>query len=151
MGDEIRVTTLKPSHASLGLIFNYLSKRKPFADHTAGSLAAAIRVQLETQNHLLALKDDVIVGYAGWVDVTKENADGWLKGESQLVQVASGKTEVAALTIFVADLKEVTPKLIRGARDLNPGIKVVFRRGYEQTGKVAKKKGVGNVVFSSKR
>jgi hypothetical protein len=99
----------------------------------------------------LALKGDVIVGYAGWVDVTKENADGWLKGESQLVQVASGKTEVAALTIFVADFKEVTPKLIRGARDLNPNIKVVFRRGYEQTGKIAKKQGVGNVVSPSKQ
>jgi hypothetical protein len=149
MADEIRLTTLKPSHAGLGLVFNYLSKRKPFADHTAGALAAAIRVQLETQNNLLALQGEVIVGYAGWMDVTKENADSWLKGESQLVQVASGKTEVAALTIFVADLSGVTPKLIRGARDLNPNISVVFRRGYEQSDKAAKKQSVGNIAPSS--
>jgi hypothetical protein len=43
-------------------------------DDMAGALAAAIWVQLEIPNNLLALQGDVIVGYSGRVGVTKELA-----------------------------------------------------------------------------
>jgi hypothetical protein len=55
--------------------------------------------------------------------------------------VAEERTEIAKLTIFVADLKEATPNLIRGARNLNPKLRVAFCRVYEQSDKVAKKAG----------
>lgn len=144
MDQTIKLTALNVSHASLGVIISYLSKRKPFADHSVGTLAVAIRVQLETRNHLIALKDDIIVGYAGWMRVTDENAARWLRKEASLVQVNGPEATTAALTIFVADLKAVTPMLIRGARELNQDVRVVFHRGYELTGKPAKKQTVVN-------
>ncbi|MDF1775316.1 MAG: hypothetical protein P1V13_04760 [Rhizobiaceae bacterium] len=148
MSDTITVTTLKASHASLGVILSYLSKREPFSSYSVGALAGAIRLQLETGNHLVALKNEMVVGYAGWMHVTTENAENWLNGDAQLVQTSATQTQAAALTIVVADLKQATPMLIRGARDLNQGVRVVFRRGYETTGKVAKKQSVLNYCGS---
>ncbi len=141
---SIKITPLKPSQASLGVILNFLSKSEPFASHSLKAIAGAVRVQLETANHLVALDRETIVGYAGWMRVTSENADQWLKKEAQLVQAQAAQADAAALTMVVSGEKSVTRMLIRGARDRNKGVRVVFRRDYETSGKQTKRQSVLN-------
>ncbi|MEL7181327.1 MAG: hypothetical protein AAFN63_15980 [Pseudomonadota bacterium] len=140
----IKITSLKPSQASLGVILNFLSKSEPFASHSLKAIAGAVRVQLETANHLVALDGETIVGYAGWMRVTSENAESWLKKEAQLVQAHVSDADAAALTMVVSGEKSVTRMLIRSARDRNKGVRVVFRRDYETSGKQTKRQSVLN-------
>ena len=140
----IKITSLKPSQASLGVILNFLSKSEPFASHSLKAIAGAVRVQLETANHLVALDGETIVGYAGWMRVTSENAERWLKKEAQLVQAQAAEADAGALTMVVSGDQSVTRKLIRGARDRNKGVRVVFRRDYESNGKATKRQSVLN-------
>lgn len=145
---KIKVTPLKPSLASFGVILNFLSKSEPFASHPLKTIAGAVRVQLETANHLVALNGETVVGYAGWMRVTSENATHWLDGHAPLVQSSGPDADAAALTMVVSDQNAVTRLLMRGARDRNKGVRVVFRRDYETSQKPAKKQSVLNVLIS---
>ncbi len=143
---SIKITSLKPSQASLGVILNFLSRSEPFASHSLRAIAGAVRVQLETANHLVALDGEAIVGYAGWMRVTSQNAENWLKGQAQLVQAKGPEADAAALTMVVSGEKSVTRMLIRGARDCNKGVRVVFRRDYDTRRKLTKRQTVLNVA-----
>ena len=148
---KVKITALKPSLASLGVILNFLSKSEPFASHSLKAIAGAVRVQLETANHLVALDGETIVGYAGWMRVTSQNAENWLNGQAQLVQAKAPKADAAALTMVVSSDNSVTRLLIRGARDCNKGVRVVFRRDYDAIQKQTKRQTVLNIVQTDSR
>jgi hypothetical protein len=148
---KVKITALKPSLASLGVILNFLSKSEPFASHSLKAIAGAVRVQLETANHLVALDGETIVGYAGWMRVTSQNAENWLNGQGQLVQAKPPKADAAALTMVVSSDNSVTRLLIRGARDRNKGVRVVFRRDYDAIQKQTKRQTVLNIVQTDSR
>ena len=71
-------------------------------------------------------------------------AERWLKKEAQLVQAQAAEADAGALTMVVSGDQSVTRKLIRGARDRNKGVRVVFRRDYESNGKATKRQSVLN-------
>lgn len=139
-----KIVSLAPSVEAFGLTMDYLSRYGPFADYSVRSLAVAVRTQLQCRQNLAAIKGDEIVGYVGWLITNKICARHWLEHDEPLIQEINPLSKAAALTIVVSGSSSVTRRLIRGARELNKGVRVYFKRDYPGEGKHPKKASVLN-------
>jgi hypothetical protein len=74
-----------------------------------------------------------MIGYCGWVLITKEIGDQWFRGEVGpygLPAAPADQADAGALTIVrIVEPKLVLP-LMRECRKLNPGKRVYIRRDY---------------------
>lgn len=139
-----KIVSLAPSVEAFGLAMDYLSRHSPFADYSVRSLAVAVRTQLQCRQNLAAINGDEIVGYIGWLITNETCARQWLEHDGPLMQEGNPLSRAAALTIVVSGSSDVTRRLIRGARELNKGVRVYFKRDYPGEAKHPKKANVLN-------
>jgi hypothetical protein len=147
MGDAVKIVQLGGSFEAFGVIVDYLSRIQPFSRYDIGNFAMAVRQQLRNGHHLAAMRGMTVVGYAGWLLTSRAIAEEWLQSEGILRPVERHKADAAALTVVTTKERQVLLRLIRGARKLNPGIRVYFKRQYAQGSRGARKASVGNVGF----
>lgn len=145
--EPIKIVQLNSSFDAFGAVMHFLSGISPFRSFELGLLSQVIRTQLHYGQHLAALNGENIIGYAGWLRTTSQEAANWVEGRSILTARFDGNADAAALTVFAVSQPTVTRRLIRGARALNPGAKVFFKRSPESSARRARKATVLN--FSS--
>jgi len=143
------ILQLHGSFEAFGVVFDYLSRTDPFTRFQVGHFASIIRQQLKMGHHLVAMDGKTVAGYVGWILTSKEIGDRWQKDLGKLTPVAEGKADSAALTVVASRDRSMLLRLIRGARTLNPGKRVYFKREYDDAGKSTRKASVGNVVRPS--
>ena len=141
------IMQLHGSFEAFGVVFDYLSRTDPFTRFQVGHFSSIIRQQLKNGCHLVAMEEQIVVGYVGWLLTTKEIGDLWEKNLGKLTPVAEGKSDSAALTVVASRDRSVLLRLIRGARTLNPGKRVYFKREYDSEGKSTRKSSVANVAL----
>jgi hypothetical protein len=141
------IVQLDGSFEAFGVIVDYLSRMQPFARYDIGHFASAVRRQLRSGHHLAAMQGRSLVGYVGWLLTSRTIAEEWLGTGGRLLSVEKSKADAAALTIVAAAERRVLMRLIRGARKLNPGTRVYFKRQYAQASRRARKAAVDNVSF----
>ena len=138
------ITRLEPSFESLGRILTFISQVEPFSAYGLGTTVRAIQDQLVSGEHAAAMAPNgEMVGYAGWVITSSLIAQLWIADKAALRPVER-PGDAAALTIVVSRTRESTTRLIRAAREFNPGVPVFFKRGYEGALKPSKKAAVFN-------
>ncbi len=142
------IMQLHGSFEAFGVVFDYLSRTDPFTRFEVGHFSAIIRQQLKRGYHLVAMEGPTVVGYVGWLLTTREIGDLWQKNLGKLTPVVEEKSNSAALTVVASRDRAVLLRLIRGARALNPGKRVYFKREYEDEGKPTRKASVENVTSS---
>ena len=130
------ILQLHGSFEAFGVVFDYLSRTDPFTRFETGHFATIIRQQLKRGHHLVAMEGQTIVGYVGWLLTTKDIGDLWQQDLGKLKPVAEEKCDAAALTVVSSSDRAVLLRLIRGARTLNPGKRVYFKRQYEGEGRL---------------
>lgn len=140
------ILQLHGSFEAFGVVFDYLSRTDPFTRFQVGHFSSIVRQQLKTGHHLVAMDGKTIVGYVGWMLTKKEIGDRWQNANGKLTPVAEGKADSAALTVVASENRSILLRLIRGARTLNPGKRVYFKREYDDEGKSARKSSVANVT-----
>lgn len=140
--DGVTIRKFKPSYESFGLVVSYLAATEPFSQFRAGSLTRAVRYQLSKGNHVCAYREDRLIGYCGWLHVTSEMGERWLRQDGTLTPVAEADADAAALTIVRVDEPALLLRIIRETRRLNTGRRVFFRRDYD--GGVRKRQTVMN-------
>ncbi|QFR33905.1 hypothetical protein [Ancylobacter sp. TS-1] len=122
---------LKSSYEALGLAIDFLTREAPFDGYRAGFLAAAIKHQLASGCHIAAIRDEKLVGYAGWIRINRASGDAWVKGElAELTAVPQSLYDAVALTVVRAETRDVVTGLIRGCRRAEAGQQVFFKRDY---------------------
>lgn len=141
---DLKIIRLANTFEAFGLVLDYLSRTPPFADFELGSFAGVIRAQLSYENHLAAMSGKLMVGYAGWLHTNAEYAEAWLRGDGILKSLDGRPHDCAALTVFVVSDARATPRLIRGARELNKGVRVYFKRDYDGSTRGPRKASVLN-------
>lgn len=138
-----QIVQLNGTYEAFGMVMDYLCRIAPFADFEARVLADSVTDQLNRGQHLVALRERRVVGYAGWLMTTPEVAQGWLDGTRTLLRKDGPDAIARALTIVSAQERSVVIRLIRGARDVNDkGVRVYFKRGGGTTGRTARKTSV---------
>lgn len=127
--DGLQVMQFNATFEGFGMVMDYLCRQAPFSSFESKTLADALHLQLKDGHHLVAMRHGTVVGYAGWLMTSKAIAEAWVLDKGKLVPHRDA--DVAALTIVAANERAVVTRLIRGARDLNPGMRAYFKRGGE--------------------
>ncbi len=140
------IVGLSPTFQAFGMVIDFLSDSEPFGTFEVSAIAPVIRTQLQDGHNLAAMEGDRMVGYIGWLLTTKAIGEEWAENRAILRPMKAEGSDAAALTIFVSDDKAATARLIRGARELNKGRRVFFKRGYDGQLKHSRKATVLNVT-----
>jgi hypothetical protein len=142
----IRIIQLAGTFEAFGMVVDYLSRTTPFSNFELGAFAGAIRHQLGAGHHFAAMSGTELVGYAGWLLTSDAIARAWVESNGPLVRVPAEQATAAALTTVAVTDPAVTLRLMRGARELNKGKRVYFKRGSEGRGRLPRKASV--LIFS---
>ena len=92
-------------------------------------MTVTLRLQLETQSHLVAGYEDEIVGYLGWIPTTTEIAEAWISDQAPLV-ASTEEVSAIAVTVLVTSHPRYALPLIRRAKAERPGLPVYWKRQY---------------------
>ncbi len=129
---------------SFGTAVDFLARRAPFTTNHVGPFIRAIRRQILKGEHVAAFEGEVLIGYAGWLPTTRAAAQAWLEDGGDLRPAGEG-ADAVALTIVAVDDPRVTLGLMRAAREINPGLRVFFKRSYADASRAARKSAVLNL------
>ena len=140
-----QVTQLKGTFESFGALIDFLSRRQPFARFELAGFVRALQHQLTEGNNVAAVAGTRLVGYCGWLPAMKEAAEAWIDG-GPLTSVDRGTADAVVLTVVAGDDRLVLQSLLRRARDLTPGLRVYFKRQYEEAAKPTRKSSVKNMT-----
>lgn len=146
---ETTVVCLAASYEAFGMVMDFLAESDVFANFELGTLAGVVRRQLRDGNNLAGVCDNQIVGYAGWLHTNESTGEEWMENRAILRPLQAADTDAAALTVVAVSDPKVTPRLIRGARELNKGKRVFFKRGYDGVVRPGRKSNVLNVSADS--
>jgi len=144
-GDTV-IVGLAPSYQAFGMVLDFLAESDPFGMFELSAIAPVIRAQLQAGHNLAALQGERMIGYAGWLLTHEKTGTEWIENRAILRPLAADASDAAALTVFASEDKAVTLRLIRGARELNKGRRVFFKRGYDAQVKTGRKSTVLNVT-----
>jgi hypothetical protein len=150
MPDEASETTiirLAPTFDAFGMVIDFLSGTETFKNFELSSISGPVQRQLTSSCNLAAMNGGRMIGYIGWMYTTREQAEDWVADRAILKPVEKEDATAAALTVFASTDGAATRRLIRGARELEAGIQVYFKRGYDTTLKPARKSTVLNTSF----
>lgn len=123
------ISQLPKNPYSLGLLAHYLSKHPPFDTFEFGPSISTLLHQINNGTHLIASRNDAIVGYIGWLNTTDEIAKDWLENNGNLSHDPSGTS--IAVTIFAADRQEDIMRIMRAAKRAKPGRSVYWKRYFQ--------------------
>jgi len=136
---------MEASFDSLGRILDLLSQAAPFDQYPLVQIARVVRDQLRFgANVAVKNEQDALIGYAGWIHTSLAAGQLWVEDKGPLKVLAPGAHDAVALTIVLSREASATAALIRGARNLNPGVRVYFKRGYDNVLRMPKKISVLN-------
>lgn len=134
----VQIVQMNLTPEALGLVIDFVGRKPPFAGFEAFVLLEALRHQLRDQHHLVALEGMKVVGYAGWMTTNTDIARAWLEDRGPLIRRSGPDAEASVLTIVASANKSITTRLMRGARELNPGRRVYFKRDSNDTDRLRK-------------
>lgn len=143
--DRPEVIGMAPTFEAFGMVMDLLSRSDVFGAFELRNLSGVIRRQLADGHNLAAVRGDDVLGYAGWLHTTEHEGSEWIENRTLLKARKPEDSDAVALTIFASADPAVTPRLIRGARDLNKGKRVFFKRGYESMIRPDRKSNVLNL------
>ncbi|MCG3267363.1 hypothetical protein [Yoonia sp. I 8.24] len=139
------VVSLSSTYEAYGMVMDFLAESDVFGNFELSSIAGVIRTQLRDGHNLAGLRDNTVVGYVGWLHTTVETGTEWMDGRAVLKPLYDENIDAAALTVFATSDTAMTPRLIRGARELNKGKRVFFKRGYDGVVRPGRKNTVLNI------
>ncbi len=122
------VSKLPKSPTSLGLVARFVAFHAPFDKFDFGPVVKSIFLQLDQGTHLIATRNDLIVGYVGWLRTSEAIARNWLESDEALTFVEDGPA--AAVTILAVDSAEDIKRLIRAAKNDEADASVYWKRYY---------------------
>ena len=146
--ENTKVMVFGASYEGLGMVMDYVASRPPFGEFESAQLLSALKQQLRLEHNFVAVSENRVVGYIGWLEIKSEVGEAWQNGTGKLVPAPAGQADAAALTIVVSEATSVTRRLIAGARSKYRGKRVFFKRDYEGDEATAKKNSVLNIPSS---
>ena len=105
---DIEISELPKNPYSFGLIARFLSIHKPFSEFEFGSISKSILFQIQNDSHVVAIKNDQVVGYLGWLRTTEEIARAW-QAELKPLSPAENPTALAVTILAVNDSSFIMP------------------------------------------
>ena len=128
---------------------DFVSRVPPFEGYPAGTLITAVKYQILNGCHVAGFNDETLIGYCGWLQITKAEGEDWMKGNGELRPAPPSESDAVALNIVRIDEQSAVLPLIRACRASEAKKRVFFKRDYVAGGHAAKRSSVMNVEFES--
>ena len=125
-----QIRRFTPSFEALGIVVDFLSRRAPYDELRAGKLVTTIKYQIAQGDHVCGFRGETLVGYCGWLQVTCELGERWLRGQAELQPIPPDRADAVALTLIRVDEPAALRPLIRAGRKLVGSKRVFFGRDY---------------------
>lgn len=120
------ISQLSRTPQALGLVVKFVSAHSPFSSFDFGPTVQTLLMQIETGCHLVAVRNDLICGYLGWMHTQESVARAWVEEGAPLKADSSGDAVVVTI-LTVQDKADIAP-LIRAAREREPNASVYWKR-----------------------
>ena len=142
--DAVELCQIAPTFESLGLVVDLLASSDSFDRYEFGPLIQALSSQISNRHHVCAFRGGRLVGYCGFLPVTRARAALWLDDRAALEMAPHGAADAVALTIVAAREAGVLRPMIRFCRLGFPGTRIFFKRNYAGARRVSRKSTVLN-------
>jgi hypothetical protein len=74
LGPGFHLRRFKPSFEAVGIVADYVSRVPPFEGYAAGTLLTAVKYQILNGCHVAGFDGETLIGYCGWLQITKGKA-----------------------------------------------------------------------------
>jgi hypothetical protein len=74
----------KPSFEAVGVVADFVSRVPPFEGYGAGTLITALKYQILNGCHVAGFDGETLIGYCGWLQITKAEGEDWMQGSGEL-------------------------------------------------------------------
>ncbi len=117
-----------PHDVVISAVLRKLADHPPFRTYSLAVMVNAVMDQLRHGGGLMGLRDGNLVAYAGWIRVSKAEAEAWRAGNSDIPAPDWDNGEAAISTIIIADDPRDLPVLLRGISRACDGVPVYRMR-----------------------
>jgi hypothetical protein len=142
---NLSLRRFKPSFEAVGIVADYVSRVSPFDTFAAGPLLTTLKYQILNGYHVAGFRDETLIGYCGWLQVARREAELWLKEQGELKPAQPERADAVALHIVRIDHPGAVLPLIRACRKSEPGKRVFFKRDYMGQAGATRRSSVMNV------
>jgi hypothetical protein len=149
LGPGFHLRRFNPSFEAVGIVADFVSRVPPFEGYGAGALITALKYQILNGCHVAGFDGETLIGYCGWLQITKAEGEEWMQGNGELRPAPPSESDAVALHIVRIDEQSAVLPLIRACRTLEAKKRVFFKRDYVAGGHAAKRSSVLNVGFES--
>lgn len=140
----VELCQIAPTFESLGLVVDLLASSDSFDRYEFGPLIEALSSQISNRHHVCAFRGGRLVGYCGFLPVTRARAALWLDDRATLEMAPPGAADAVALTVVAAREAGVLRPMIRFCRRGFPDTRIFFKRNYAGAKRVSRKSTVLN-------
>lgn len=123
---ELAITQLGQNPYALGIAARFIAQYHPFAGLEFGPTIQSLIFQISEGTHVIASRNDIMVGYLGWLRVDTRVAEEWQAGVDRLVAKPDG--DAIAVTLLAADFSQDILPMLKAAKRAEPGKSVYWKR-----------------------
>ncbi|HJY16154.1 MAG TPA: hypothetical protein VJ353_00870, partial [Xanthobacteraceae bacterium] len=103
LGPGFHLRRFKPSFEAVGIVADYVSRVPPFEGYAAGTLLTAVKYQILNGCHVAGFDGETLIGYCGWLQITKAEGEEWMQGSGELRSAPPSESDAVALHIVRID------------------------------------------------
>lgn len=109
------------------LLLDYLSVSPPFSGYAMKGIVQSVTAQMTAGTYLVAVSQNRICGYLGWLLTSEVIAQEWVNGSGVLTDVSENPT-AAAVTILVVSDPDLLLPMVRHARAKMGNMPIFWKR-----------------------
>jgi hemolysin-activating ACP:hemolysin acyltransferase len=116
---------------ALGMAVSYLMVEPSFARLSFGHWSKVLTGQINRGHYLFVVEGKRLVGFAGWALTTKDKAEAWLIGRTELAFADSTTGDCMVINAWKSETPEAQRFLVDALRTIHAGGDAVyFKRVY---------------------
>lgn len=129
---RLRLFRPKDPYVALGLTVTHLMVKPAFAKLRFGDWSRILVGQINRGHYCFAIDEkNQIQGFLGWAFTTRDKAEAWVTGRSELSFEDSRQGDCVIINALTVSSSEVGRLMRDAVRSMGPGRLVFFKRHYE--------------------
>jgi len=132
----LRAVRDQNAYAALGRVVSYLMTKPSFAKQPFGVWSKTLTGQINRKHYFLVLKQNKIVGFAGWALVDEQKALNWLDASADFSSADCLNGDCMVINAWAADDESINRFVLRELRKSAVGLKAAYAKRFYPDGSV---------------
>ena len=132
----LRAVRDQNAYAALGRAVSYLMTKPSFARQPFGVWSKTLTGQINRKHYFLVLKENSVVGFAGWALVDEARALAWLKASADFSSADCIGGDCMVINAWAADDDAINRFVLRELRKSAVGLRAAYAKRFYPDGSV---------------